>query len=52
MSKPAMWLPSRSDTNRAVRAQEMARGWKFWFKKVKELYYAFSENKGTDQLCG
>ena len=30
MRKPMMWLPNRSDTNRAVQAQEIARGWKFW----------------------
>ena len=40
----------RSDTNRAVRAQKMARGWKFWILKVEELYYLCSENKGADQL--
>ena len=28
----------------------MARGWKFWIKKVEELYYPSSENKGADQL--
>ena len=29
-----------SDTNRAVQAQKMARGWKFWMYKVEELYYS------------
>ena len=24
-----MWFPNRSDTNRAVQAQKMARDWKF-----------------------
>ena len=28
----------------------MARGWKFYIKKVEELYYPCSENKGADQL--
>ena len=37
--------------NRAVQAQKMARGWKFWIKKVEELYYLCRENKGPDQLC-
>ena len=42
---------TRSDTNRAVQAQKMARDWKLWIKKVEELYYLSSENKGADQLC-
>ena len=50
VKKPTMWLPNRSVTNRAVQAQKMARDWKFWFKKVEELYYQCSENKGADQL--
>ena len=29
MTKPTMWFLNRSDTNRAVQAQKMARGWKF-----------------------
>ena len=45
-----MWFPNRSDTNRAEQAQKMARDWKFWIKKVEELYYQCSENKGADQL--
>ena len=28
--KPTIWVPTRSDTNRAVQSQKMARGWKFW----------------------
>ena len=30
MRKPTMWFPNKSDTNRAVQAQKMARDWKFW----------------------
>ena len=30
MRKPTLWFLNRSDTNRAVQAQKMARGWKFW----------------------
>ena len=30
MRKPTMCFPNRSDTNRAVQAQKMARVWKFW----------------------
>ena len=41
-------LCQRSDTNRAVKSQKMARGWKFW---IVEVYYLCSENKGADQLC-
>ena len=33
MRKPTMWSPNRSDTNRAVQAQKMARG---WISKVDE----------------
>ena len=40
-----MWFPNRSDTNRSVQFQKMARDMKFWIKKVEELYYPSSENK-------
>ena len=30
----------------------MARGLKFWIRKVEGLYYPCSENKGADQLRG
>ena len=50
MRKPTIWVPTRSDTNRPVQSQKMVRGWKFWIKKVQELYYPCSENKGADQL--
>ena len=46
-----MWFPNRSDTNRPVQLQKMARGLKFWIKKEEELYYPCSENKVADQLC-
>ena len=52
LGKPTMWFPNRSDTNRAVQAQKMARDWKFWIKKVEELSYPCSENEGADQLRG
>ena len=45
-------LPTRSDTNRAVQPQKMARGLKFWLNVVEGLYYQCSENKGADQLRG
>ena len=32
-------FPTRSDTNRAVQSQKMARGLKFRIKKVEGLYY-------------
>ena len=50
MGKPTMWFSNRSDTNRAVQSQKMARDWKFWIEKVEESYYLCSENKGADQL--
>ena len=37
---------TRSDTNRAVQLQKMARGLKFQIYCLKELYYLCSENKG------
>ena len=48
MRKPTIWVPTRSDTNRAVQSQIMVRGWTFW--KVEKLYYPCSVNKGADQL--
>ena len=49
MRKPTMWFPTRSDENLAVQ-QQMARGYKFWIKKV-ELYYPCSENNGADHFA-
>ena len=45
-------FPTRSDINRPVQSQKMARGWTFWFEKVEILFYPCSENKGADQLRG
>ena len=50
MRKPTVWFVSWSDTNQVVQLQTMARGLKFWFKKVQGMYYLCSENKGPDQL--
>ena len=47
-----MWFPNRSDTNRLVQAQKRARSLKFRIQVEEELYYPYSENKGTDQLRG
>ena len=44
--------PTRSDTNRAVRSQNMARGLKFRILVEEGLYYPYSENKGGDQHRG
>ena len=50
--KPTFWFPTRSDTNRAVQPQKMARGLKFRIQVEEGLYYLCSENKGADQLRG
>ena len=42
MTKPTIWVPTRSDTNQPVQSQKMVRGWKFWIEKVEELYYSCS----------
>ena len=42
--------PTRSDTNRAVQPQKMARGLKFLIKEEEGLYYLCSKNEGSDQL--
>ena len=49
MRKPT-WFSNRSDINRSVQSQKMARSLKFRIKKEEELYYPSSENKGADQL--
>ena len=41
-------FPTRSDTNRAVQSQKMARN--FRFRKVEGLHYLCNENNGADQL--
>ena len=43
---------TRSDTNKAVQSQRMARSSKFRIYEVERLYYQCSENQATDQLCG
>ena len=52
MRKPTFWFPTWSDSNQAVQLQKMARGLKFWIKKVKEWDCVCSKNKGADQLRG
>ena len=44
-------FPTRSDKNRAVQPQKMARGLKFLILKVEGLYYLCCENNGADYLC-
>ena len=50
MRKPVSGFPTRSNTNRAVQSQKIARGLKFRIYEVEGLYYPCSENKGVDQL--
>ena len=44
-------FPTRSDTNRPVQPQKIARNLKFGIEEKEEPYYPCSENKGADQLC-
>ena len=52
--KPVSRVWTRVDTNHSVQPKKMARGLKFWIKKVEPegLYYLCSDEKGTDQLHG
>ena len=51
--KTGLWgFPNRSDTNRTVQSQKMARGLKFRIYELEGMYYPCSENKGADQLRG
>ena len=50
MRKPSSGFSTRSDTNRAVQAQKMARSLKLRISEEEKLYYLSSENKGADQL--
>ena len=52
MRIPVFGFPTRSDTNRAVQPQKMARGLKVRMLKSEGLYYPSSENKGAGQLHG
>ena len=45
MRKRTIWVLTRSDTNCSVQSQKMVRGWKFWIKKVEELFYPSSVTK-------
>ena len=50
----SLGFPTRSNANRAVQSQKIARGLKFRTSEVQVdgLYYLWSENKGADQLHG
>ena len=52
MRKPVFGDSARSNKNRAVHPQKMARGLKFRIKKVEGLYNLCNEDKGADQLRG
>ena len=52
MRKPSLGFLTRSNTNRAVQPQKMARGLKFRIEKEEGLYYQCSENKGANQFRG
>ena len=41
---------TRSDTDRAIQPQKIARGLEFRIKEVEGLYYLCSGNKGADML--
>ena len=45
-------FPNRSNTNKSVQTQKMARGWKFSICQIgkKRTCTICSENKGSDQL--
>ena len=51
MRKPQFEFQTRSDTNRLVQLQQMARSLKFWMEEEVPLYYPCSETKDADQLC-
>ena len=40
-----MWFLNRSNTNRAVQAQKMARGWNFGFKKKRQCTLRVAKTK-------
>ena len=48
MRKSTMWFLKGLTQTKLYK--QMARGWKFWIKKVEELYYPCSESKGADRL--
>ena len=52
MRRTVFGFPARSDTNRAVNPQKMARGLKVRIYEVEGLYNLCSENKDADQLHG
>ena len=51
MRKAVFGVQTRSDINRPVQLQKMARSLEFQIYEGVELYYPNSENKGADQLC-
>ena len=50
VTKPTIWVPTRSNTNQTVQSQKIARSLKFGMNEEEKLYYPYSENKGADQL--
>ena len=51
MRKQTMSFPVRTDTNRAVQAQKMTRGWKVWIQKEEELYLSTRLSIPDLRLC-
>ena len=41
------WPPIRSDINRAVQAQKLASGWKFWIEKEAESHRTYGSSNSN-----
>ena len=52
LRKPVFGVSTKSDKNRPVQPQKMARDLKFRIKVVEGLHYPCGKNKGADQLRG
>ena len=52
MRKPKIWVPTRSDTNRAVQSQKKVRSLKFRIKKKRNITIRVAKTKAADQLRG
>ena len=46
-----MGFPTRCDSNCHVQSLKMARSLDFGIEEKEGLFYPYSENKGSEQLC-